>query len=79
MTPIEFPEMNATLAKDQPEYLPLPVHQNDTESISCWQFTWRERFAIFFGKPLWIRQMTFGALLQPQLPVVEKPFIQQCD
>lgn len=41
MIPIEFPEQNCVYAKDQPEYLPLPVHKTpDGMVISCWALTW---------------------------------------
>jgi hypothetical protein len=75
MKPIDFPESNATLAKEQPEYIPLPVHRSaDGIVTSCWQFTWLERIKILFGGRIWLSQMTFGKLLQPQKPQVDWPF-----
>jgi hypothetical protein len=45
MKPTEFLEQNCVYAKDQPEYLPLPVHRTeDGMVISCWALTWRGRF-----------------------------------
>lgn len=77
MHPIEFPEHTNIVAKDQPEYLPLPVHiaYNDraTPTTSCWQLTWRERFKVLFTGRFWFTQMTFGGNLQPQLPRVDSP------
>lgn len=79
MKPIEFPEQNTTLAKDQPQYRPLPVwigarNQDDLEeTISCWSFTWRERLAILFGRPLWLRVLTFGRPPSPILPEIKRP------
>lgn len=75
MSPISFPEKNVTFAENQPEYLPLPAHRTpEGEVISCWKFSWRERIAVLFGKPMWFRQSTFNQLLQPQLPTMELPF-----
>lgn len=74
MQPVKFVESNVTFAEDQPEYQPLPAHWNGVETVtSCWQFTWRDRVRILFGAPLWLRQLTFGQALQPQLPQLEKP------
>lgn len=75
MIPIEFKEQTGVLAKDQPEYLPLPVWQDGETTISCWKFSIWERVKILFGCPLWLWQKNFGRPLQPQLPVVENPFI----
>lgn len=78
MKPIEFKEHNAILAKDQPEYQPLPVHivrdEPEVRMISCWSFSWKERLRVLFGTPMWFSQMTFGKPLQPQLPTLDSPF-----
>lgn len=75
MRPVEFPEQNMVLAKDQPEYLPLPVHRTDAgQVISCWQLGWWERVRLFWSGRLWLRQLTFGGLSQPLLPQVNYPF-----
>jgi hypothetical protein len=75
MKPIEFPEQNVVFAKNQPEYLPLPAHVTpEGEVITCWQFSWRERFRILFAGVIWWRQLTFHSPLQPQSPTVESPF-----
>lgn len=74
MTPTAFPEQNRVWAENQPPYLPLPAYTNETETISCWQLTWRERAKVFFTGRLWLRQMNFGAALQPQAPCIDKPF-----
>jgi hypothetical protein len=76
MTPIEFPEQTIVWAKNQPPYLPLPAYTDDTQTISCWSLTWGERLAVLFKGRLWLRQMNFGAALQPQSPSVETPFVQ---
>ena len=72
MKAIEFPEQTCIYAKDQPEYIPLPVHKrlgDETGQVtSCWQFTWKERLRILFGAKLYWRQLTFNNPLQPVRP-----------
>ena len=75
MKPIEFPEQNCVYAKDQPEYLPLPVHKTpDGMVISCWALTWRERVKMLLTGRMWWSVLTFNHPLQPQLPSVDRPF-----
>lgn len=75
MTPVKFPEQNATLAENQPEYLPLPVHRAaDGTVVSCWTLTLWERVKLLFTGRLWLLQLTFGEPLQPQSPTVHRPF-----
>lgn len=76
MIPIEFPQQTIVWAKNQPPYLPLPAYTNDKETISCWKFTWFERFQILLLGKIWLRQMNFGNALQPQSPTVKSPFIK---
>lgn len=76
MSPIEFKEQTVVFAKDQPEYLPLPAWCNEQETISCWKLTWRERLTVLCSGRLWLRQLNFGTPLQPQLPMVESPFVK---
>jgi hypothetical protein len=77
MNPIEFKGQTAVLGKNQP-YRPLPVHINrdggNYPVTSCWKLTFRERVKLLFTGRLWLQQLTFGKLLQPQLPSLEKPF-----
>lgn len=75
MRATSFPEQTGTLAEDQPEYLPLPVFQDATETISRYELTMRERLLLLIGRPLWLRQLNFGDSLQPQQPTVDRPFI----
>ena len=75
MKPIEFAEQNCVYAKDQPEYLPLPVHKTeDGMVISCWALTWRERLRVLLTGRMWWSVLTFNHPLQPQSPHVESPF-----
>ena len=76
MTPIAFAEQTTVLAKNQREYIPLPFFRDETQCISCWRLSWWERLMLLWTGKLWLRQLTFGDLLQPQLPQVEHPFIR---
>jgi hypothetical protein len=60
--------IEVVLAKDQPEYLPLPVVYLDTPSrpmISRWRLTEEERQRIANGDDLVLTQLTFGHAFQP--------------
>lgn len=73
---IEFPEQTVVIAKDQPEYLPLPAHRfsgADGRIACCWQLTWIERLTVLFRGQIWHQVLTFNQPLQPQLLTVEKP------
>ena len=73
---IEFDEQTVIIAKDQPEYLPLPAHQfNDAHGkiAFCWKMTWRERIKVLFTGRLWHQVLTFNNPLQPQLLETVKP------
>lgn len=75
MEPIEFPEQTIVLAKDQPQYKPLPVHLSSAAEgycISCWKPSWRDRWNILRGRPMWLSMMTFGSAPMPVLPTTEK-------
>ena len=75
MKPISFPESNATYAKDQPEYLPLPVFKANTpqgECVSCWKLSFIERLRILFTGKLWVSMLTFNKPLTPVFPTVNK-------
>lgn len=66
------------LAKDQPEYLPLPVanicYQDGTISmISSYKLTWRERLTVLLRGRVWWEQLTFGRQLQPQKMYLSEP------
>ena len=78
---IEFPEQTVIIAKDQPEYLPLPAHQfkDDPQGriAFCWSLTWRERFKVLYTGILWHEVLTFYQPLQPQLLGTNKPKMRQ--
>jgi len=74
---IEFPEQTTIIAKNQPQYLPLPAHVyfNDPEGeiVCCWQLTWKERIKLLLTGCIWHSVLTFNNPLQPQLLAVDKP------
>lgn len=71
----EFPEQNLIIAKDQPQYRPMPCYwdRNTGEVTCCWQLTWRERIRLLFTGKLWHTILTFNQPMQPQLLEVSKP------
>lgn len=76
MTPIEFPEQTIIIAKDQPEYIPLPAYQFlDPQGTVCfcWQLTWRERIRLLVSGRLWHSVLTFYQPLQPQMLSIDSP------
>lgn len=71
MKPIEFKEMNIIIAKDQPEYLPLPALIDlRGKVISCWKVTLKERIILLFTGKLFLSQLAFNQPLQPLRPSV---------
>ena len=74
MTPINFEEATHLLAKDQPEYLPLPVHIGTDGCVtSCWGMTIMDRLRVLWSGRLRLQVLAFGRPLQPQRPDVVKP------
>ena len=75
MKPMGFEEQNAVYAKDQPEYLSLPVHKTpEGIVVSCWGLSFIERVRILWRGRLWFELHTFNGPLQPQRPSVDSPF-----
>ena len=73
---IKFKEQTVVIAKDQPEYLPLPAHQFNDEHgriAFCWKMSWRERMRVLFTGVLWQQVLTFNQPLQPQKLETIKP------
>ena len=83
MNLIEFPEQTVVIAKDQPQYNPLPAYKypDDPQGriACCWSLTWRERFRVLFYGHIWHQILTFNSALQPQLLTVEKPVMAPTD
>lgn len=76
MKPVEFSEQNIIIAKDQPEYIPLPalMHNDDYGHVtSCWQMSWRERLKFLLTGRVYVTLLTFRGPLQPQIVSLEIP------
>jgi hypothetical protein len=64
------------LAKNQPEYLPLPavlLKGLDGLLVTRWKFTWRERLHVLLRGDAFLTVMTFGNPLQPLRLEASKP------
>jgi len=75
MKVIKFKEVNGTYAKNQPEYIPLPVFNKynlEGEVVCCWSLSLKERVKILFTGKLWVSLLTFYKNLQPIRPTVNK-------
>ncbi len=77
---VEFPQQTIVIAKDQPEYMPLPAHCfGDAQGriAFCWSVPWKERVRLLFTGRIWHQVLTFNMPLQPQLLTLEKPAMQR--
>lgn len=76
---IEFPEANQVIARNQPQYRPLPAHRRPDhpqgEIVCCWRLTWRQRLRLLFTGRIWHSIWTFDQSLQPQRLEIEKPLM----
>lgn len=80
---IEFPEQTHVIAKNQPQYNPMPawIEEYDSQGgegriICCWQLTIKERIKLLFSGKLWHHILTFQNPVQPQLLQLDSPFIK---
>ena len=64
------------IAKDQPQYIPLPAIIAKPYVFTRWKLSWRERLRILFSGNLWLTVLTFGNPLQPIRPDTESPYRQ---
>jgi hypothetical protein len=76
MNLIEFPEQTTVIAKNQPEYRPLPAHVAENDPYGrvtcCWKLSFWQRLRVLFTGRVWHQIMTFNKPLQPQLLTVTK-------
>ena len=78
MQPVIFPQANVVYAKDQPEYLPLPVARTISGIVtSCWKMTLWERLQALWTGKVYVNQLTFNTPLQPL--VVETCYTDRTD
>jgi hypothetical protein len=76
MNPVDFHEANTVIAKDQPEYLPLPAHVDQTPQrcvTTCWELTDEELTQLITTKRFWFQQWIFDNGFQPICPSSTKP------
>lgn len=67
-----FKHQNVVIAKNQPEYTPLPslkiqvprleINDPDGHVVFCMGLTFKERIKILFLGEIWVSLMTFGKL-----------------
>lgn len=66
MKPIEFPQQNTVIAKDQPPYMPLPAFRSeDGEVTACWGMDWRERLRVLVTGRVYVTLLTFNRPVTP--------------
>lgn len=76
MIPVQFPEANAVLGREQDEYEPLPVcrHPGEQGCISfCMRLSPAEIEELVRTKTLWIQQLTFCNSFQPIALSTQRP------
>ncbi|MDD5006492.1 MAG: hypothetical protein PHS93_10200 [Candidatus Omnitrophica bacterium] len=75
MKPIEFKGTNVIIAKDQPEYTPLPAYKVGDDKgtiVFCESLSIRERIKILFTGKLWCSFLTFNKPVPPSFFTVDK-------
>ncbi len=64
MKPIKFKGYNTIIAKDQPEYMPLPAFKNPDDLkgqvISCWKGNFLDRIIFLFTGKVWLSLLSFN-------------------
>lgn len=75
MQAVEFPEQTQILAKDQPQYQPIPIHYDPKygAATSCFQLSDEEVEEIVRTRRIWNTQVTFGNPYHPIRMSVSKP------
>lgn len=64
-------EFEVVYAKNDPDYLPLPVLRTEHAMLSRWRLTDEERAYIAAGGDLFICVLHFGEKLQPIMPIAK--------
>lgn len=82
MEPIEFKEQTDIIAKDQPQYINLPVRHlggYEGRTVFCWKASFRDRLRILLTGIIWHEVLTFNRVLQPQKLSTDKPDMDSLD
>jgi hypothetical protein len=74
-----FEGKEIVIAKDQPQYTPLPAIIAKPYVFTRWRLSWRERLRILFSGNLWLVLMTFGKPLQPVRLETQSPYRQAAE
>lgn len=56
MKPVHFTEANKILTA--PDCLPLPVHTDGRQCLSCWELNWRQRLSALVHGKVWLCTLT---------------------
>ena len=76
MDTIDFPERNVIIAKDQPQFRPIPAHvARDGVVTCCWKLTEDELERVLVTGCIWHQIHSCGQPLQPQLLSAAKPIL----
>jgi len=71
-----IPLVEFVYAKNQPEYIPLPVVKERNGVVtSRWKLTWKEMLSVLFHGSIYLQVMTFNKPLQPMSMSVSPPNI----
>lgn len=76
---IELPEV--ILAKDQPQYIPLPALISGSEGgmvTTRWKLSWRERLRVLWSGNLWLQMLCFHKPVTPVKLLTEQPNVEEC-
>ena len=73
MKPIDFDERNLVIAKDQPQYIPIPAYRqlgtkdfdHEGKVVFCMGLSFKERLRILFTGKIWCQVLTFNRTLHP--------------
>jgi len=75
-------EANAVVAaKDQPQYIPLPMNVCGEHIETKWQFTWRERLAVLFRGTMYLNILRHPCYICNARPMVTpvRPHVDRDD
>lgn len=70
---LNFSAPEIVIAKDQPQYRPLPAVVVNGMVTTRWRLSWRDRLIVFLGGNIWLQILTFGNPLQPVKLSSEEP------
>ncbi len=74
MTPFKFAAANTVIAKQQPQYVPLPAHVSPGGLVTCcFELSVAELNVLIRTRQLWVQVITGNTPLQPLRLSVELP------